>query len=89
MAGSRLNETRCPASLANIDQSPLHNGPRAIAEVKKKDLLTLLHLIPPCFHVFYKTIPVARGSDKDIDVDGFPSVLDFDLELEDNISGEY
>lgn len=37
-----------------------YNGKVPITDQKKKDLLSLLHLIPPVFHDYYKNIPTSK-----------------------------
>ena len=54
-------------------------GVEKINPLKKKDLLSMLHLIPPIHHHFYNTLPTAARPQED-DIDGFPEVLDFEME---------
>src|SRR6218665_808402 len=67
-------------SLGAISQSALYQGPRPISSLKKKDILSLLPLIPPCHHEFYTSILSIDTHGRGEDVDGLPDVLDFVVE---------
>lgn len=51
-----LGKRRTPATLGAISQSALYDRLQPVASLKKKDLLSLLPLIPPCDHEFFSSI---------------------------------
>ena len=78
-----LRKRGCTESLNSIVQTKLYSEPRAIAFPKHQDLLSLLHLVPPCFYDFYKTLKCAGKQKRtEEDIDGLPQKHDFDIDAE-------
>ena len=53
--------------LHDEDILPLYLEPKVISKEKKKDLLSLLKLIPPVYHPLYKSLKTGEVSDDDLD----------------------
>jgi hypothetical protein len=66
--------------LSEIESSKLYEKPREINPMKVKDLISMLHLIPPVYHDFYRRLTSGSKS-ADEDVDGLADVLDFEVQL--------
>ena len=78
-----INIKRRGKNVADVIQTPLHNAPKCITAAKKKDILSLLELVPPRHHQFYRDLN-DKENGRDDDVQGLPAVLDFDLEFSDD-----
>jgi len=67
--------------LQSVLQMPLYNSLRPLTDAKKRDIMSLMLLIPPIHHPFYESLKGA-GKDDD-DIDGLPADLDFEMCLSD------
>src|SRR5688572_10408065 len=65
--------------LTAVEQPPLYTSPRRINPLKKKDLISILNLIPPVHHSFYLNLHAANKVVED-DIDGHNDVVDFDVD---------
>jgi len=66
--------------IAGIIGTKLFDAPRSITTAKKKDLTSLLPLVPPIHHHFFQSI--RAGGKAENDVDGHRAELDFEVEDE-------
>jgi hypothetical protein len=66
-------------SLVDIEQPLLYSAPRKINPLKKKDLLSILHLVPPIYHRFYTDLQVTTKAVEE-DIDGLGETVDFEIE---------
>ena len=64
--------------LSGIIQKRLYEGPRAINPLKKKDLISILHLVPSVHHEFYNSLTAGKTARSD-NIEGLDKV-DFELE---------
>ena len=65
-------------TLSGITQKRLNKGPRAINPLKKKDLISILHLVPSIYHDFYNNLATGKTERSD-SIEGLEK-LDFELE---------
>lgn len=65
-------------ALSGITQKRLYEGPRAINPLKKKDLTSILHLVPSIYHDFYNNLATGKTTCSD-SIEGLDK-LDFELE---------
>ena len=67
-------------TIAGILGTKLFDKPRCVTTAKKKDLMSLLPLVPPVHHQFFESI--RAGGNVDNDADGHCAELDFQIEDE-------
>ena len=65
-------------TLSGITQKRLYEGPRAVNPLKKKDLISILHLVPSVYHEFYNNLTTGKTARSD-SIEGLEK-LDFELE---------
>jgi len=65
-------------ALSGVTQKRLYEGPRAINPLKKKDLISMLHLVPSIYHDFYNNLTTSKTARSD-SIEGLEKP-DFELE---------